>query len=47
MVYICCPLKITQHTAINVWTAGHKSEYTPEWKLSLQHFIIFVFILFY
>ena len=27
-----CPLKITQHTAINVWTAGNNSDYTPKWK---------------
>ncbi len=31
-MYICCPLKITQHTAINIKTSGHKSEYTPKWK---------------
>ncbi len=24
--YIFCPLKITQHTAINIQTDGHKSE---------------------
>ncbi|CAI9545363.1 unnamed protein product, partial [Staurois parvus] len=29
---ICCPLKITQHTAINVYTTGNKSEYTPKCK---------------
>ncbi len=32
-VCVCvCVRKITRYTAINVWTAGHKIEYTPKWK---------------
>ncbi len=38
-----CPLKITQHSAINVLTAGHKSEYNPKWKCPnwapISHFL--------